>query len=169
MSVQVPWRTLRPNPRTQREEAAAATQEQRPDEGLSLASLTSEGFSANEALRRMAFGGICGGFTGVAFGAMDGQRSITHDKANKFPTTALKTKEVFRLTAMSGSLFGGFFAAYQLAKYGARIYRGEDDFFNVCIATAACVPAMVPFPAARQRLPYAALLVAMDTINNHVL
>lgn len=117
----------------------------------------------------MAFGGIVGGVTGITFGAMDGHRVIRDDGVGKFPTTALKTKEFMRLTALSGTIFTGFFCTYQGVKYGAKLARGEDDFWNVLIASAGSFAPMLPFPAMRSRYPYAAILVAMDTLNNHIL
>jgi hypothetical protein len=98
---------------------------------------------------------------------VDAQRAITGNL--KFATTAARTAEAARLTALSGSLFGGYFAVYQGVKYGARIYRDEDDVFNVLIAGAITTAPMVPFPVVRARFPYAVLLVAIDTLNNHVL
>lgn len=38
---------------------------------------------------------------------MDGHRVIRDDGVGKFPTTALKTKEFMRLTALSGTIFTG--------------------------------------------------------------
>lgn len=39
--------------------------------------------------------------------AVDGHRVIRDDGVGKFPTTALKTKEFMRLTALSGTIFTG--------------------------------------------------------------
>lgn len=38
---------------------------------------------------------------------VDGHRAIRDDSLKKFPTTALKTKEFMRLTALSGTIFTG--------------------------------------------------------------
>lgn len=38
---------------------------------------------------------------------VDGHRAIRDDRMGKFPTTALKTKEFTRLTALSGTIFTG--------------------------------------------------------------
>ncbi|CAM9628910.1 unnamed protein product [Ascophyllum nodosum] len=168
MKVNVPWSKLRQNPRDGREKAAAEYDER--DEPARL----KEGerkvtWDVTDFGRRMAFGGIVGGITGIAFGATDGHRSIRDDKMGKFPTTALKTKEFMRLTALSGTIFTGFFCTYQGVKYGATLVRKEDDFWNVLIASVISFAPMVPFPVMRNRYPYAAVLVGMDTLNNHVL
>ncbi|CAM9559051.1 unnamed protein product [Laminaria digitata] len=65
--------------------------------------------------------------------------------------------------------FRSFFCTYQGVKYGAKLARGEDDFWNVLIASAGSFAPMLPFPMMRSRYPYAAILVAMDTLNNHIL
>lgn len=39
--------------------------------------------------------------------AVDGHKALREDKLGKFPTTALKTKEFMRLTALSGTIFTG--------------------------------------------------------------
>jgi len=54
-------------------------------------------------------------------------------------------------------------------KYGAKLAREEDDFWNVLIASAGSFAPMLAVPAMRSRYPYAAILIAMDTLNNHVL
>ena len=62
-----------------------------------------------------------------------------------------------------------FFCGYQGLKYAAKLARKEDDFWNVLIASAGSFAPMVAVPAMRSRYPYAAILIAMDTLNNHVL
>lgn len=62
-----------------------------------------------------------------------------------------------------------FFCGYQGLKYAAKLARKEDDFWNVLIASAGSFAPMVAIPAMRSRYPYAAILIAMDTLNNHVL
>ncbi|CAM9485183.1 unnamed protein product [Discosporangium mesarthrocarpum] len=169
MTVSAPWSTLRPNPRDFREDAAAAngivrtvrTQDEK--EGKHIV------WDTTEFGKRMAFGSICGGVTGITFGAMDGHRAIRDDTQKKFTTTALKTREFTRLTALSGTIFTGFFCTYQSAKYAATLVRNEDDFFNVILASVFSIGPMLPFPAMRARFPYAALLIGMDTLNNHLL
>ncbi|CAM9171236.1 unnamed protein product [Ectocarpus sp. 6 AP-2014] len=169
MTVNVPWSTLRPNPRDQRERAAAEF-----PGGGEAPSLDKDGepeiaWDVTDFGKRMAFGGIVGGVTGITFGAMDGHRAIRDDSMGKFPTTALKTKEFTRLTALSGTIFTGFFCTYQGMKYGAKLARKEDDFWNVLIASAGSFAPMLAVPAMRSRYPYAAILIAMDTLNNHIL
>ncbi|CAM9172231.1 unnamed protein product [Choristocarpus tenellus] len=168
MAVTVPWSTLRPNPRDIREQAASSEEFASRDDGGSK-NKKDVVWDASDFGRRMAFGSICGGITGITFGAMDGHRAIRDDGQNKFPTTALRTKEFTRLTALSGTIFTGFFCTYQSAKYAASLARKEDDFFNVVIASAFSIAPMLPFPTIRARFPYAVLLIAMDTLNSHVL
>eukprot|EP00752_Nemacystus_decipiens_P007178 g6427.t1 len=171
MTVNVPWSTLRPNPRDERERAAAANgfpagAEGTPSNNDGEAEIA---WDVTDFGKRMAFGGIVGGVTGITFGAMDGHRAIRDDATGKFPTTALKTKEFTRLTALSGTIFTGFFCGYQGLKYAAKLARKEDDFWNVLIASAGSFAPMAAIPAMRSRYPYAAILIAMDTLNNHVL
>ena len=86
VSSGVPWRELRPNPRDQREEAAASASaaaaqalptaevgysSKDAEDAVAAAKGTSgflQRFSAPECSRRLAFGAICGGVTGIAFG-----------------------------------------------------------------------------------------------------
>ena len=81
-----------------------------------------------------------------------------------------RTSDVMRLSVASHS--GStcrFFCGYQGLKYAAKLARKEDDFWNVLIASAGSFAPMVAVPAMRSRYPYAAILIAMDTLNNHVL
>ncbi|CAM9162992.1 unnamed protein product [Ectocarpus sp. 4 AP-2014] len=169
MTVNVPWSTLRPNPRDQRERAAAAFPGGGEAPPLDKDGEPEIAWDVTDFGKRMAFGGIVGGVTGITFGAMDGHRAIRDDSMGKFPTTALKTKEFTRLTALSGTIFTGFFCTYQGMKYGAKLARKEDDFWNVLIASAGSFAPMLTVPAMRSRYPYAAILIAMDTLNNHIL
>ncbi|CAB1105280.1 unnamed protein product [Ectocarpus sp. CCAP 1310/34] len=169
MTVNVPWSTLRPNPRDQRERAAAEFPGGGKAPPLDKDGEPEIAWDVTDFGKRMAFGGIVGGVTGITFGAMDGHRAIRDDSMGKFPTTALKTKEFTRLTALSGTIFTGFFCTYQGMKYGAKLARKEDDFWNVLIASAGSFAPMLVVPAMRSRYPYAAILIAMDTLNNHIL
>ncbi|CAM9148027.1 unnamed protein product [Ectocarpus sp. 13 AM-2016] len=169
MTVNVPWSTLRPNPRDQRERAAAEFPGGGEAPPLDKDGEPEIAWDVTDFGKRMAFGGIVGGVTGITFGAMDGHRAIRDDSMGKFPTTALKTKEFTRLTALSGTIFTGFFCTYQGMKYGAKLVRKEDDFWNVLIASAGSFAPMLAVPAMRSRYPYAAILIAMDTLNNHIL
>ncbi|CAM9327853.1 unnamed protein product [Ectocarpus fasciculatus] len=169
MTVNVPWSTLRPNPRDQRERAAAEFPGGGEAPPLDKDGEAEIAWDVTDFGKRMAFGGIVGGVTGITFGAMDGHRAIRDDSTGKFPTTALKTKEFTRLTALSGTIFTGFFCTYQGMKYGAKLARKEDDFWNVLIASVGSFAPMLAVPAMRSRYPYAAILIAMDTLNNHVL
>ncbi|CAM9268275.1 unnamed protein product, partial [Phaeothamnion confervicola] len=175
MTVDVPWSTLRPNPRTAREDAVKAANPAPHGDGANP-------LSANDTVakylwriedvgRRAAFGCILGGVTGITFGAMDAHRVIRNDATAKFSTAGLKATEALRQCAMSGKkiVWGAFFTGYMVFKHSAMVYRQEDDFFNVLIAGPAAIAPFLPFPAVRARLPYAMLLVAMDTINSHVL
>jgi hypothetical protein len=65
----IPWRELRPNPRTLREQAAAPQANldtQASDAAVSTSFL--DRFDMGDLNKRLAFGGICGGVTGIAFG-----------------------------------------------------------------------------------------------------
>ncbi|CAM9334595.1 unnamed protein product [Pylaiella littoralis] len=169
MTVNVPWSTLRPNPRDQRERNAefpgSAGERHSSEDGEE----PEIAWDVTDFGKRMAFGGIVGGVTGITFGAMDGHRAIRDDSTGKFPTRALKTKEFMRLTALSGTIFTGFFCTYQGIKYAAKLGRREDDFWNVLIASAGSFAPMLAVPAMRSRYPYAAILIGMDTLNNHIL
>jgi hypothetical protein len=65
----IPWRELRPNPRTLREQAAApqANMGTQPSSATEATSFLDR-FDMGDLNKRLAFGGICGGVTGIAFG-----------------------------------------------------------------------------------------------------
>ncbi|KAG5178357.1 hypothetical protein JKP88DRAFT_225305 [Tribonema minus] len=164
-AVNVPWRELRHNPRTERDRLSEAelSDESKPESDATFM----DRFDMGMMNRKLIFGVACGGVTGIMFGLMDSHRVIS--KTGQFFTLAAKVKETTRMTAFTGTVFGGYFAAYQGIKYGIQAYRGEDTFFNVFMATAISIAPVVPFPALRARLPYMAFLVAIDTLNSHVL
>jgi hypothetical protein len=67
MTVSVPWRTLRSNPRTSRE-AELQGEEPSPEASAKASSSSEFTFDVGDLTKRLMFGGITGGVTGLAFG-----------------------------------------------------------------------------------------------------
>jgi hypothetical protein len=122
-------------------------------------------YTHTDLFRNVAFGGTIGSITGMVFGFMDGMKSAQDSAMLKNASNAAKFKYLLQGTTRSGMLFGGFFGGYHAIKYGVRCLADPGDVGEVAVASVVSMAAMTVKPATRPSIPYAGMLIAMDTFN----
>jgi hypothetical protein len=90
-------------------------------------------FSGMQMLRMAAFGGTLGSITGGVFGFMDGMRTAGESAVLTKASTVAQGRYMWESTSRSATLFGVFFMAFQMGKYGIRV-AGNDPGDAVEIA-----------------------------------
>jgi hypothetical protein len=133
-----------------------------PAETLEVAPMTTNEFS-RKLFRCTLFGTTLGGLCGSGYGVME-----------KFSTPEgrrpEKMGEALGAIRTNALLFGGVFAAYQVAKESMRYYRGTKradpfDPTNSISAGAIAVLPMALHPLTRKMMPHLACLVGVDMLN----
>jgi len=123
-------------------------------------------YSTMELLRQAAFGGTIGSITGAVFGFMDGMRvAASGDNAILAKASnQAKSKFIFQGTTRSAFVFGSFFGGFHVVKYGIRVVADPGDVPEILIASGISMGALAYKPAMRASMPYAAMLIFMDTL-----
>jgi hypothetical protein len=123
-------------------------------------------YSGMELVRQAAFGGCIGSITGAVFGFMDGMRSAGESKVLLKASNMAKVRYLMQGTTRSATVFGVFFGAFHVIKYGIRVSLDPGDIPEIGMAGAASMGGLMYFPAYRASVPYAAMLVGMDGVNH---
>jgi ABC-type phosphate/phosphonate transport system permease subunit len=82
-------------------------------------------FSGMQMLRMAAFGGTLGSITGGVFGFMDGMRTAGESSVLTKASTVAQGRYMWESTSRSATLFGVFFMAFQMGKYGIRVVAND--------------------------------------------
>eukprot|EP00586_Coscinodiscus_wailesii_P019317 CAMPEP_0172498694 /NCGR_PEP_ID=MMETSP1066-20121228/116021_1 /TAXON_ID=671091 /ORGANISM="Coscinodiscus wailesii, Strain CCMP2513" /LENGTH=214 /DNA_ID=CAMNT_0013272079 /DNA_START=46 /DNA_END=690 /DNA_ORIENTATION=- len=122
-------------------------------------------YSTWDLVKRTGFGVCLGSITGGVFGFMDSMRQAGDSTVLKKASTGAKAKFLFQGTTRSGMLFGSFFGGFHALKYGVELVADPGEYTQIAIAGAVSMGALVAKPALRSSLPYAGMLIAMETFN----
>jgi len=122
-------------------------------------------YETPDLLRALAFGGCIGSITGSVFGFMDGMKTASENKMLKNASNMAKTKYLMQGTTRSGMTFGLFFGGFHCLKYGIRVVGDPGQVSEILGAGVVSVGAMMVKPATRASIPYAGMLVAMDSFS----
>lgn len=159
------------------DESATATattkvdhQEQQPSSNI-YTKLTSWNtaipYSTAELIRQTAFGVCMGSITGAVFGFMDGIKQAGESDVLKNASNAARGKFILQGTSRAGFIFGGFFGGFHMTKYGIRVLADPGDYAEIAVAGSLSMGLMAYKPVTRASIPYAAMLIAMDTFHTY--
>lgn len=112
-----------------------------------------------------AFGGCIGSITGSVFGFMDGMRGAGENPVLKNASNMAKAKYLMQGTTRSATVFGIFFGGFHCIKYGLRVVTDPGEFTEIGIAGVLSMGALMSQPAYRPSLPYASMLIIMDSVH----
>ena len=123
-------------------------------------------FSTPDLVRSIAFGSCIGSITGAVFGFMDGMRSASESSVLKNASNTAKSKYLLQGTTRAGAMFGVFFGGFHAMKYGIRVAANEPgDVAEIACASVSSLGIMMIKPVTRASIPYAAMLIAMDSVS----
>jgi hypothetical protein len=122
-------------------------------------------YQTPDLLRNIAFGATIGSITGMCFGFMDSIRLAQSSDVLRSASKSAQGKFVFQGTYRSGMFFGAFFGAFHAVKYGARVLVDPGDAGEILAGGGATLGGIFARGEWRASLPYATMLVAMDSIH----
>ena len=122
-------------------------------------------YQTSDLLKNAAFGATIGSITGMCFGFMDSIRSASSSSVLKSASRSAQGKFVFQGTYRSGMFFGAFFGAFHTIKYGARVLVDPGDAGEIGVGSLAALGGIMAKREWRVSMPYAVMLVAMDTFH----
>lgn len=121
-------------------------------------------FSGMQLLRQAAFGGCLGSITGAVFGFMDGMRTAGESQVLKKASPVAQGKYLMESTRRSATLFGVFFAGFQVGKYAIRVVGNDPgDVTEIVGSGVVTLGTLFSQPKWRAAVPYAVMLMAMDS------
>jgi hypothetical protein len=118
-----------------------------------------------DLLRQAAFGGCIGTITGSVFGFMDGMRNAGELPILQKASNMAKGRYILQGTTRSATLFGTFFGAYHIVRYGVRVAFNPGEYGEIGLASPIALGALWAYPPTRHALPYGAMLIVMDSVN----
>jgi hypothetical protein len=122
-------------------------------------------YSTPDFVRSLAFGGCIGSITGAVFGFMDGMRTASDSPILKNASNMAKSRFLMQGTTRTGMIFGGFFSGFHALKYGIRVAADPGQVAEIVGAGTLSIGALVVKPATRAHIPYAGMLIAMDSFS----
>ncbi len=122
-------------------------------------------YLTSDLLKNAAFGATIGSITGMCFGFMDSIRSASSSTVLKSASRSAQGKFVFQGTYRSGMFFGAFFGLFHTAKYATRVLVDPGDAGEICAGSLAALGGVMAKREWRVSMPYAVMLVAMDSFH----
>ena len=122
-------------------------------------------YLTSDLLKNAAFGATIGSITGMCFGFMDSIRSASSSTVLKSASRSAQGKFVFQGTYKSGMFFGAFFGVFHTAKYATRVLVDPGDAGEICAGSLAALGGVMAKREWRVSMPYAVMLVAMDSFH----
>mmetsp|Transcript_13727 Transcript_13727/g.21201 ORF Transcript_13727/g.21201 Transcript_13727/m.21201 type:complete len:243 (-) Transcript_13727:567-1295(-) len=122
-------------------------------------------YLTSDLLKNAAFGATIGSITGMCFGFMDSIRSASSSTVLKSASRSAQGKFVFQGTYRSGMFFGGFFGLFHTVKYATRVLVDPGDAGEICAGSLAALGGVMAKREWRVSMPYAVMLVAMDSFH----
>ena len=96
---------------------------------------------------------------------MDGMRTAQQSDVLMNASNVAKTKYIMQGTSRSAALFGAFFGGFHILRYGIRVAADPGEWGEIGIAGVASIGALVSQPKLRPSLPYASMLIFMDSVH----
>jgi len=122
-------------------------------------------YQTSDLLRNTAFGATIGSITGMCFGFMDSMRSATSSSLLKSASRSAQAKYIFQGSYRSGMFFGVFFSAFHTIKYGVRVLVDPGDAGEIGVGSLITLGGVFVKREWRASLPYAVMMVGMDTFH----
>jgi hypothetical protein len=122
-------------------------------------------YSHMDLFRQAAIGGCIGTITGSVFGFMDGMRTAGESPVLQKASNIAKGRYLLQGTTRSATLFGSFFGAYHIIRYGIRVTFNPGEIGEITLASPIALGSLWAYPPTRHALPYGAMLVVMDAVN----
>jgi len=92
-------------------------------------------------------------------------KTASENKMLKNASNMAKTKYLMQGTTRTGMTFGLFFGGFHCLKYGIRVAADPGQAAEICAAGVLSVGAMMVKPVTRASIPYAGMLIAMDSFS----
>ena len=108
--------------------------------------------------KRMMFGALTGLLTGASFGVID----VLRDPKMMIAQRRTATAKVFRY----GTYFGGFFSIYHGLRRSLQLYYPQPLEYNIATSAVISLVPVITIGKFRNLLPYAAMMIALDTFNS---
>ena len=137
----------------------------KPPEEVNFLGYVGRPYQTSDLFRNVAFGATIGSITGMCFGFMDSIRLAQSSDLLKVASKSAQGKFVFQGTYRSGMFFGLFFGAFHAVKFGARVLTDPGDVGEIGMAGAVTLGGVIAKKEWRASLPYAMMLVAMDSFH----
>jgi hypothetical protein len=122
-------------------------------------------FRWGELFKSAAFGGCIGAVTGSVFGFMDSMRLAGQSEVLKNASDMAKGKYLMEGTTRSATLFGVFFGGFHCVKYGIRVALDPGEYSEIIMAGGISLGALMSKPSFRPAMPYASMLILMDSVH----
>lgn len=133
---------------------------------LSDGKLSKVPYSHLDLTRQAAFGACIGSVTGAVFGFMDSMRAAGESSMLQNASNMAKGRYIMQGTTRSATVFGLFFTGFHVTKYGIRVtVLPDNEFGEIAVAAPMALGILMANPATRPALPYATMLVIMDTVH----
>jgi hypothetical protein len=126
---------------------------------------TGDLFRWGDLFKSAAFGGCIGAITGSVFGFMDSMRLAGQSEVLKNASDMAKGKYMMEGTTRSATLFGLFFSGFHVVKYGIRVALDPGEYTEIAMAGGISLGALMSKPSFRPAMPYASMLILMDSIH----
>merc|ERR1739838_1103319 len=94
-----------------------------------------------------------------------GMKSAQDSSVLKRASNAAKGRFLLQGTTRSGMIFGAFLGAFHIVKYGVRVLTDPGDVVEIGVAGTMGLGALFSKPAMRPMVPYAGMLIVMDSFN----
>jgi|UniRef100_A0A7S2U7N1 hypothetical protein len=123
-------------------------------------------YKTPDFIKQTLFGAVIGSMTGGAFGFMDGMRTAGESEVLKKASNAAKGRYLLQGTTRSAATFGAFFGGFHALKYLVKVNgNNPGDVVEIGVAGAISLGALAARSATRASLPYATMLIGMDSFN----
>lgn len=123
-------------------------------------------YSHMDLARQAAFGACIGSVTGAVFGFMDSMRLAGESSVLQNASNMAKGRYILQGTTRSATVFGLFFTGFHITKYGLRVTAMPDnEFGEIAVAAPISLAILMANPSTRPALPYATMLVFMDSVH----
>lgn len=122
-------------------------------------------FKWGDLFKSAAFGGTIGAITGSVFGFMDSMRLAGQSEVLKNASDMAKGKYMMEGTTRSATMFGVFFGGFHCVKYGIHVALDPGEYSEIAMAGGISLGALMSKPSFRPAMPYASMLILMDSVH----
>jgi hypothetical protein len=122
-------------------------------------------FAGMDLFKHAAMGGCIGSITGLVFGFLDGMRAAGESQVLKNASNMAKGKYLMQGATRSATVFGVFFSGFHVIKYGVKVTADPGEWAEIGLAGAVSMAGLAYKPAFRASMPYASMLIIMDSFH----